>query len=719
MITEISCKQRGSWPGGRGSSCSGRVLGAIFALLLLIGCASLKGDENTESITNLVEKLRHPDFEVYRTALTQFQMVGVAAVPELINVLESKNEQFYCGAVEALVGIGKPAVPLLIQAAKAGRLVGVEGLSELGPQAVDAIPALAEWLKDQPSMEWTREVTRALAEIGKPAVPILVAGLKHTNEEVRAECLNKLGWIGADARDAVPDIVAMLKANPESLSRGAHVLRRIRYDSRVLDAQMLTQLESPDPVWRQCAVTVLQAALKPQPEIIDRVVTVAKNDPDAHVRAVALNSLATLAPEDVNCARFLVSAMANEHDSELIHTAGTVLSWMPSAKQVVPELTDLLKHSSPEKRGMAAYVLGLLGGEAKSAIPAIIALLRDADPNVPVQATMALEWLGPLAKEAAPEVAAILANPRAMVFGPANALKHMANPSPAVVDRLMTRLKVEVAKEQAAKQSLKPNELPRPRYSVPMSEIASLIEALGACGTEAQRALPLITSHVNDSDPLVRAAVVLALMNLNTNTSEVLALARSSLKDSDRMVKLRAVEALGRVRPSPTNDLPLLIEGLSNADGAFRIACLRMIGQWGGETAKSALLAALRVRLVDIRIEAAGALLKRWPGNEPAWRALLAELRNHWSGMRELAVEKIAELPPEPSRTLAPLRTLLNDSLDRVRAKAAQALGQLGPAASEAVPELQQACLDPDPNTRHEAAQALKKIVPAPNASAP
>jgi HEAT repeat protein len=388
------------------------VLYALCALTLQVASFRVQA---ADSIPDWIQMLRSTDYPVYQSGIAQLQNAGAEAVPELIEALESKDWDLHNGAVETLARIGRPAVPLLTQEAKAGRLAAVEALAELGPEAVDALPVLREWVVSNSSGLGVA-ATRALAAIGNAGVPALVAGLKQTDGKVRYECANTLGWVGPPAQEAVPHLVALLWADPEFEEIATLSLRRIGYESKQVAAQLATYLTSTDARVRKGAVLGLSAAREPDKFAIRQIIDVARNDPDPQVRSAALTSLAWMAPANEEVARTLVAAMAKEREYGLIFDAANALGFLDAASHVLPDLIDLLNNRSADTRSVAAFVLGTRGAEAQPAIPMLRALLGDPNSNVRFQAAWALARLGPAAKDAAPDIAVALKDQRISVF---------------------------------------------------------------------------------------------------------------------------------------------------------------------------------------------------------------------------------------------------------------------------------------------------------------
>ncbi len=106
-------------------------------------------------------------------------------------------------AVEALIEIGKPAVPYLIEVIKfsrkyemstqGGRIRASKALGLIGDPS--ATKALAKNLGDK-STDVQYETVRALVRIGKLAVPHLIKALKLRNADNRYSVVSALGKIG-------------------------------------------------------------------------------------------------------------------------------------------------------------------------------------------------------------------------------------------------------------------------------------------------------------------------------------------------------------------------------------------------------------------------------------------------------------------------------------------------------------------------------------------
>ncbi|HVX10313.1 MAG TPA: HEAT repeat domain-containing protein [Pirellulales bacterium] len=90
------------------------------------------------------------------------------------------------------------------------RETAADALARIGDPA---LPALIATLQD-PDHSIRAQAARALARMGPkaaPAVPELIVALDDSNEEVRQGAARALGQIGADAEEAVPALIKALK----------------------------------------------------------------------------------------------------------------------------------------------------------------------------------------------------------------------------------------------------------------------------------------------------------------------------------------------------------------------------------------------------------------------------------------------------------------------------------------------------------------------------
>jgi HEAT repeat protein len=80
----------------------------------------------------------------------------------------------------------------------------------MGPDAADAVPALTDAMRGT-NIVLCRLAAKALSQVGRPALPQLLAHLRHRDPFVRGEAALALGWMGPTAATAVFALIEALK----------------------------------------------------------------------------------------------------------------------------------------------------------------------------------------------------------------------------------------------------------------------------------------------------------------------------------------------------------------------------------------------------------------------------------------------------------------------------------------------------------------------------
>ncbi len=146
----------------------------------------------------LIGALSHEDKNVRQEAFQALVQIGAPVADALIETLNHSNHEVQQAAFWSLVKIGKPIMEQLVAALKHEhedvRRSCATALGHLGdPQVV--IPLISMFNDTDWSVR--RDAYKAVVKIGKPALPQLLAALKHENGEVRwgaAGTLEALGW---------------------------------------------------------------------------------------------------------------------------------------------------------------------------------------------------------------------------------------------------------------------------------------------------------------------------------------------------------------------------------------------------------------------------------------------------------------------------------------------------------------------------------------------
>ncbi len=177
----------------------------------------------------------------------------VQTVEKFIPHLSSDNEKTKAGALIAIAQLGNEELAVKLAAAFGGsggtaalksitstsggqvRASAAEALGKIGPDAVDATPALVAALYD-PGENVRASAAEALGKIGPAAAaaaPALLAALYDRDKNVRASAAEALGKIGPAAAPTAPDLVTALHDPDKNVrASAAEALDKIRRSAR-------------------------------------------------------------------------------------------------------------------------------------------------------------------------------------------------------------------------------------------------------------------------------------------------------------------------------------------------------------------------------------------------------------------------------------------------------------------------------------------------------
>jgi HEAT repeat protein len=264
-------------------------------------------------------------------------------------------------ASERLVKIGAPAVPALKKLLddNAAHVLAAETLGKIGPDASDALSGLVEGLKKVGEPEYSAAATIAMGKIGAAAVPYLQSVLKEeTDEKVLANASLVLRQIGPDAKDAVPELIEVVKKGKPP--QAVEALGRIGPKAKA-------------------AVPVLAEALK------------GKGSGSDPMRVRAAIALGQIGPDAKEAVPALADALSGPPPLRF-HAATSLGQIGPNADKAVVALIDLLKdEKAGPGRALAAQALGEIGPGAKDALRTLKELTGNKDGNLGTAATKAVE----------------------------------------------------------------------------------------------------------------------------------------------------------------------------------------------------------------------------------------------------------------------------------------------------------------------------------------
>ena len=209
-----------------------------------------------DAMPALVAALDDDEGKVRESAAHAIGLMGPEALPTLIEMLRHDDKYVRRHAVWALGKLGplaRSALPDLCQALKDADPRTASGaaqsLGNLGTDGADAVTALAEAMRGT-NIVLCRLASKALSQIGAPALATLIAHLQHADPFVRGESALAIGWMGATARSAVPFLAGVVRGPRATPARGSHAPLpappSLRVEMETADPDHLNS-ESPTP----------------------------------------------------------------------------------------------------------------------------------------------------------------------------------------------------------------------------------------------------------------------------------------------------------------------------------------------------------------------------------------------------------------------------------------------------------------------------------------
>jgi HEAT repeat protein len=374
----------------------------------------------------------------------RFTNPALDQVPALIRDFEDSNLRF--GASKAIVSIGKPAVPSLIESLRTDHVVlqiwSAYTLGEIGPDASAAALALVDGLRAEDD-DLRAVAARSLGQIGSDnakVVEALAESLTDTNARVGKWSVVSLGQIGPSAIAAGPQLVDALD-QPSVRAEAIRSLVQIGAGTIPLLTEALAddtiRLEAVEALRQLDPDTAKRLKIdKPTSDDLAALeISLRDMDKDIEARVTAARWLGTLG---IEAAPILITAFADDNH-EVVRACSAAFGDI--GVSAVPLLQDTLKHESAQVRAAAVDALAAIGADAKDAIDELISALTDADPDVRHRAVRALDTLGPAAQGAIPGLIAVMQNARDIEATRQLALKTLARIAPPMHELTIAALR--------------------------------------------------------------------------------------------------------------------------------------------------------------------------------------------------------------------------------------------------------------------------------------
>ncbi len=403
-----------------------------------IRALSAVGGDPADNAAALANAIRDPDWMVRESAAKAFATIGAvpeATVTALGEALDATDPSVRYAAASALAAIGPGAAahaPRLAAIVRSDedwqpRFAAARALGRIGPSPAEVVPALLDAVRyDEPQV--AEAAVEALARLS--AVRPSAAALSDPFANMTWDSARVLGFIGATAAEAAPDLAALVAAPDE------HVRWDVVWALRSIGgAEVLPALERAldDDAWRirWIATRALGDAGPGAREAVPELARLLA-DPDSRVCEAAAFALEAVGPD----ARLAVPAMLEQlagpvpDTCEVVDTSaatGAVLMedrwtvrWAIAralgtvgGEGAVPALAGALRDDNWQVRGIAALSLGRLGGP--DAIGALSDVLDDSSAAVRKAAAAALGLIGPEAAALVPALERMSSDEEEMV----------------------------------------------------------------------------------------------------------------------------------------------------------------------------------------------------------------------------------------------------------------------------------------------------------------
>ncbi|WP_238602635.1 HEAT repeat domain-containing protein [Fimbriiglobus ruber] len=250
-----------------------------------------------EALPLLVNALSDTDPAVRENAAQAVGQMGPEALPHITGMLSHEDKYVRRNAVWALGKLGPLARGVWSELCTTLRdpdprtaSGAAQALGNMGADAVEAIPALTEAMRGT-NIVLCRLASKALSQIGRPALSSLIAHLRHRDPFVRGEAALALGWMGPAATAAVPSLIDALRPPRTTAAlRAGPVSVATRTPTTSILNTPPPASPSTDDNSRACAAQALGRIGQAASGAIEAL-TLAAHDPNEQVRQSALQAI--------------------------------------------------------------------------------------------------------------------------------------------------------------------------------------------------------------------------------------------------------------------------------------------------------------------------------------------------------------------------------------------------------------------------------------------
>jgi outer membrane protein assembly factor BamB/HEAT repeat protein len=307
------------------------------------------------------------DPKVRATAEAALVQGAARSLPLLRRLLHRGDEALSLETFEIIRRIGPPAIPLLVELLRDGRLFlrrnAADALIDLAPETEAVQPALRRALRDEDS-DVAGDAARALGALGARAsasVGALVQTLSHEDAYVRIYAAEALASIGPKAGAAAADLALALDDGIPGVRWAAgEALARIGPAAESAVPQLIEALKDEFLYVRICAAGAL-GSLGPKAQLAREALRAAANDPAMRDQAEwALDRIAGVSrsAEPVLTPVVPTSAVASRLVPTMADTRNPPVDWDPKTGRNIVWSVELGNetYGRPVVAGDAVYV---------------------------------------------------------------------------------------------------------------------------------------------------------------------------------------------------------------------------------------------------------------------------------------------------------------------------------------------------------------------------
>lgn len=615
----------------------------------------------------------------------------------------------------------------------------------LSPRPKELAPFFRIFLKDD-DLTTRCQAAAALYQVDpttlKEGLPVVRKVVQDGSPNTWSMAVSALGWFGPAAKEALPDLMNMLK-RPEARGYGYMIVQACRSIG-------------PD------AVPVLLELFQ---------------DPQAYYRSQAQQTLSDIGPDAIPKLR---PALQHANPAVRQMAVEVLKQFGPGARLAVADLAKCLKDEDANVRSRALSALEGLGPDAKEAIPALVEFLRDAKQNESLrwQAMDALGKIGREAKSAVADIEPVLKNSNTLVrcraaaaimqIDPKRRGEFMPmfltplrekSPTPGLTGAYLVQM---LAEHQAPRAEVMAGLMEFVKNRAPDSQL-QVAQGITAHYPNEPGATPVLRELWKSKEPLAKLEAAIGLSRAKEMASEVVPFLVEKARTAPGPLRIRLLTALASYETQAKIAIPGLLDQFrGGTDAGLRFHTAEAIllidpsqqgvrewirGQFS--TNASAIRrgrAACVLCKIDPTFDQLRPTLERWArqGNvtnaaagleilgllgehgKPAVPVLRTAMNDPLPLKRVRAAKSLWQIEKQADKVL-PVLTAALAEIDPPRAtyfnpgfvpaasrmaaqQAAQALAEIGPAAKTAIPALRQAQLAPDATLRQLATEALRKI---------